>query len=181
MINLSKASSFRSAFLVGAIAAICLFGSNSRSTVIIYQDFFTGRGRRFGDENSLIISTTGAKLDNGLVVGANGGGSTTWCCSDFQCRWYNSRQRRGIKLRSHDAGSGVASRYACSRYTVYTLSSTFTNDNPSWVATGFASSTAQLDGAWTTLQTATLAFLAVTLGHCLETALLTTTNSCSMD
>ena len=137
--NISAIRYARLSCFVGAIAAICVFTVHAQAQVI-YQDDFSGSGS--ADLGSTVpdVSPTGAENWITAFSRANGGSDNN------AAQIFNAD---GIIFKdgdnaTHDAGALLP--FEIEANNVYTLEATFLNNNNAWVAVGFATSDATLDG-----------------------------------
>ena len=138
--KISAISSLRSSFFLGAIAAICSFATQAQAQTTIYQDTFSGAatddlGARIPD-----VSTTG---DGWLTAFSRQNDGT----DNDSVQIFNADGSivKDGPNPTHDAGALLPLEIEANA--VYTLEATFLNNNSSWIAVGFASSTIDLDGS----------------------------------
>lgn len=129
----------RPCFLVGAVAAIFSFATHAQGQVI-YQDSFSGAAADDLGTRTPDISATGATWITAFA--RQNGGSDDNAVQIFSADGTITKDGPNA---THDAGALLP--FEIQANTVYTLECTFLNNNSNWVAVGFASSDAQLDGS----------------------------------
>ena len=138
--NFSAVRFQRTSFLVGAIAAICAFATHAQAQTIIYQDNFSGVASDDLGTTLPAVNTTGEGWRT--AFGRQNGGSDNNSAQIFNAD--GSIVKDGPNS-THDAGALLPLTVASN--TVYTLEATVLNNNSSWIAVGFASADATLDGS----------------------------------
>ena len=127
----------RTSCLLGAIATLCLLttSANAQLTTTIYQDDFDGIDADLGGTTPDVSATGGAWV----TANSRGEGGAAQIFSA------NGTILKEGPNSSHDAGALLPITLLPA--TVYTLETTFTNDNPNWIAAGFAATDNTLDGS----------------------------------
>ena len=134
----------RTSCFLGAICALGMFGTNANAQITvtntIYQDDFSGDIATDLGLTVPDVSPTGTENWITAFSRQNGG-------SDNGSAQIFNADGTVIKAGSNAVSdAGAVLPFTILPNTVYTLETSFTNNNNNWVAAGFSSSTAQLDG-----------------------------------
>ena len=137
MLKFSAMIIARTSIITGAVAALGMIGSlaQAQETQIIYQDSFSGLAQDDLGTRTPDISATGEAWTTAFTRGGDGA---------VQIFSADGTIAKDGPNGTHNAGTVLP--LTLEENTVYTLEATFLNNNPGWIAVGFASTDTILQG-----------------------------------